>query len=152
MNCTPDFCRNRATKEEIEAHLVLCDDTFMPPLSKRVQISDYADKISTNALRFEAWTENLLVGLLAVYCNDTSNGFAYITSVSILPEFQGRRIASQLIRQGIDYLRVSGFEVLELEVDRGHGKAVRLYEEHGFIARRTTGRNLVMNLNLGEGV
>jgi GNAT superfamily N-acetyltransferase/2-polyprenyl-3-methyl-5-hydroxy-6-metoxy-1,4-benzoquinol methylase len=148
MNWKTEFCCNRATEGEIANHLSLCDANFVPPLSSRVEISEYAHKISVNATRFEAWVEGSLVGLVAVYCNDASHRFAYITSVSVLPGSQGSRIATFLTEQCIRYLRELGFECAELEVHKDNGKAIQLYERLGFIAGKSSGCNLVMGLNM----
>jgi ribosomal protein S18 acetylase RimI-like enzyme len=148
MNRETDFARNRATEGEIAGHLLLCDATFVPPLSSRVEISAYAHKLSAHAIRFEAWAEGSLVGLVAIYCNDASHRLAYITSVSVLPGSQGSGIASQLLEQCIAYVREAGFESIELEVDNENGKALHMYARHGFIARRKSSRNVIMGLNL----
>jgi ribosomal protein S18 acetylase RimI-like enzyme len=50
----------------------------------------------------------------------------------------------------IRYLREFGFEYVELEVDRENGKAIHMYERHGFIASKGSGRTVVMRLNLGR--
>src|SRR5579862_1552588 len=150
MNRETDFARNRATEGEIAGHLLLCDATFVPPLSSRVEISAYAHKLSAYATRFEAWAEGALVGLVAIYCNDASLHLAYIASVSVLPGSQGAGIASQLMEQCIEYVREAGFESIELEVDSENGKALHMYARLAFVARSTPSRNVIMGLNLNE--
>jgi ribosomal protein S18 acetylase RimI-like enzyme len=148
MNEKADFCCNRATEGELANHLLLCDANFVPPLSSRVEISEYAHKIFVKAIRFEAWAEGSLVGLVAMYCNDTSHRFAYITTVSVLQGSQGNRIASRLMEQCLRYLREFGCEYVELEVDKENGRAIHMYGRHGFIASRSRGGTVVMGLNL----
>ena len=150
MSLKAEFCRNRATQEEIANHLSLCDANFVPPLSSRLEISEYAEKIFVHALRFEAWEEGSLVGLVAIYCNDTSRRSAYITSVSVLVGWQRNRVASHLIEQCLGYLRDSEFGCVELEVDTENGKAIDMYEKHGFTIGKSSGRTVVMGLNLGR--
>jgi len=148
MNRETDFARNRATEEEIAGHLLLCDATFVPPLSSRVEISAYAHQLSAHAIRFEAWAEGALVALVAIYCNDASHHLAYITSVSVLPGSQGAGISSQLMEQCIEHVREAGFESIELEVDSENDKALHMYARHGFITRGKSSRNVIMGLNL----
>lgn len=143
-----EFHRNRATEGEIANHLSACDATFVPPLSGRVEIPRYAQKLLLHATRFEAWADGSLVGLVAVYCNGPGRRFAYVTSVSVLPEERGRRIASGLMVRCTEYLRELGFERVELEVDRENEPAIRMYHRHGFIAGDGRGGNLVMHLTL----
>ena len=63
------FRSSKATEAQIAEHLARCDADFVPPLSGRVEINDYAKKISIKAKRFEAWSGDILVGLVAAYCN-----------------------------------------------------------------------------------
>jgi ribosomal protein S18 acetylase RimI-like enzyme len=148
MSWTAEFCNNRATEEEIASHLVLCDARFIPPLSSRVEIKEYAHKIYAKAMRFEAWAEGSLIGLVAIYCDNYHQRVAYITNVSVLETPPGTRIASQLLERGISYLKESDFGQVELEVDRENQRAIRLYDRHGFITRKAEGRALMMKLDL----
>jgi ribosomal protein S18 acetylase RimI-like enzyme len=149
MSWKAEFRRNRATEEQIAEHLVLCDARFVPPLSGRVEIKQYARKIYTQGMRFEAWAEGALIGLVAIYCNSLSQNQAYITNVSTLGALPpGAHIATQLLEQGIGYLREYQFKRVDLEVDKGNNKAIRLYERHGFVTNATNGHTLLMRLEL----
>ena len=93
MQAAVDYLSNKASEAEIAEHLSRCDADFVPPLSGRVEINDYAKKIASKATRFEAWSGGTLVGLVAAYCNDQEKHIAYITSVSVLRN--GRAKASR---------------------------------------------------------
>lgn len=137
MNKAPEFCMNKSSAAAIIEHLRACDDYFVPPLSGRLLgIDDYAHKIADKAVRFEAWAGDELVGLVAVYCNFNGGRRAFITNVSVLPECQGRGIASRLIIRCINHVRELDFARIELEVDDRNRAAVRLYERHGFLTDR----------------
>lgn len=126
------FSTRRATREIIAAHLVCCDNAFTPPLSSRVDIDSYALKIIEKAERFEAWVENSLIGLVAAYCNSSERNTAFITSVSVLPDWQGQKIAEQLMANCLDAAGRLGCTRIELEVDEENGRAIALYEKYGF--------------------
>ena len=128
-----NYCLNKASTLQIITHLKICDTTFVPMLSERISISDYADKIINNAVRFEAWVDNELVGLLAAYCNDTVKHTAFITNVSVLPAWHGKGIASQLMINVIEYVYKLGFDRIALDVDEQNRAAIKLYEKHGFL-------------------
>jgi ribosomal protein S18 acetylase RimI-like enzyme len=137
---------NRAELAEILEHLMRCESDFTPPLAERVEISAYAQRIFARAVRFEAWEGVRLIGLVAAYCNDPVRRSAFVTSVSVLGEWQGRSIASRLMNACIRYVTEAGFEHLELEVDAQNGRAIRLYEKMGFRPKPATPG--VMQLNL----
>lgn len=84
MSKSIEYCLNKASESEIAGHLKQCDADFVPPLSSRVEIKDYAQKIANKATRFEAWSDGTMVGLVAAYYNDHENRLVYITSVSVL--------------------------------------------------------------------
>lgn len=148
MSDTIDFCVDMATEAELGEHLRCCDALFVPPLSNRVAIDAYAAKIFVNAKRFEAWVNGKLVGLLAVYCNHPVAACAFVTSVSVLSEWQGRGLASGLMARSIDAMRRLGFTVIELEVKRNNAEAVALYKKHGFAEGSYRGGSKIMTMAL----
>lgn len=145
MSAAPiTYRRNRATAADIAHHLVRCDAEFMPPLSGRVIIESYAEKLASRAVRFEAWTDSELIGLVAAYCNDAESGVSHITSVSVLKERTGEGIATRLLRECIEYAKLQNFGRIRLEVAAGHGSAIRVYEKCGFSAAGRSGAFLEM--------
>jgi ribosomal protein S18 acetylase RimI-like enzyme/2-polyprenyl-3-methyl-5-hydroxy-6-metoxy-1,4-benzoquinol methylase len=152
MNDSFEYRIGRASEAEIAVHLRACDDTFLPALSSRVDIGGYARKIADKAQRFEASVNGKLVGLVAAYCNMRDRGTAFITSVSVLPGFQRRGIASQLMENCITHVRMQGFARLELEVGGDNDDAIALYEKHGFTARNQSGVMLKMVFDFEKGL
>jgi ribosomal protein S18 acetylase RimI-like enzyme len=132
MTGAPVYGVNQASAAQLLTHLHACDADFSPALSTRVHMGRYAEKISQNAVRFEAWAAGELVGLVAMYCNDHSTGVAFITHVSVLPTWHGQGIASLLIAQSIQYAWASGMKRIKLSVHRGNGPALALYRKLGF--------------------
>lgn len=142
---TPEYRRDSASADQLASLLQRCDASFVPPLSKRVDLDQYASKIVANAVRFEAWDGAGPVALLAVYCNDQTGGMAWITSVSVAPEWARRGIADALLADCKRHARAAGMRKLALEVDAANTPALQLYRKHGFTAGQTAGH---MTLNL----
>jgi ribosomal protein S18 acetylase RimI-like enzyme len=148
---TVEYLLNNASAAQIAEHLLRCDADFVPPLSGRVKISDYAEKIANRAARFEAWSDGALVGMVAAYCNDREKGIAYVTSVSVLREWVGRNIAAHLMNQCVEHAKALRMNQVALEVAGDNVRAVRLYEKCGFIAGRVRAPFIDMNLYLKGG-
>ncbi|MBX3644876.1 MAG: GNAT family N-acetyltransferase [Rubrivivax sp.] len=144
----PLLVRNRSGREAVLAHLQACDSAFRPPLSERIDLVAYAEKIATRAERFEAWDGERLVALVAAYCNDPDRRTAFLTSVSVLPERHGLGLASQLLDWCIDHARAGGFERIELEVDESNQAALRLYDRHGLVLIGRRGSTRILELAL----
>lgn len=143
-----EFGLNKASEAQIAEHFVRCDADFVPPLSGRVEIRDYAQKVASKATRFEAWSGGTLVGLVAAYCNDQEKRIAYITSVSVLSEWMGKGIAASLMKLCIDYSKTSGMRQISLEVASDNTPAIKLYEKSGFVAGKVNAPFVTMNLYL----
>lgn len=142
-----EVCAGRASAVQVAEHLNLCDALFHPKLSSKVNIADYAKKLTDLALCLEAWQQGELVGLLCVYCNDPQNG-AFVTNVSVVPDFQGQGMASELLRNAIETVREIGFDTLKLEVGDTNVAALRLYQQFGFVPDQVTYQSTMMKLNL----
>lgn len=151
MSNTVDYMLNKASTAQIADHLLRCDADFVPPLSTRVAINNYAKKIRSKAMRFEAWSDGHLVGLVAAYCNDQEKRIAYITSVSVLHEWIGKGIASSLVERCIDYAKTAQIWQISLEVAGDNIPAIKLYEKNGFVVDKANMPFVRMNRYLKDG-
>ena len=124
---------NTATFEQVYEHLTACDEQFVPPLSQRLQISSYAEKLVSLSNTFEVWDGQQLVGLVAVYMNDADLKSSFITNVSVLRGYEGKGIASKLLSESIEQSKQNGFSQIVLEVDAENHPARSLYIKKGFI-------------------
>ncbi|CAN5786999.1 hypothetical protein BH11GEM2_BH11GEM2_06880 [soil metagenome] len=131
------YRHNASTERDVAEHLQCCDASFIPHLSERTDLPDYARKIASKAERFEAWSTDRLVGLVAAYCNDRTERIAYITSVSVLQEWTGRGIARRLVDDCVAHARGVGMTRIALEVFSDNLPAIRLYEGRGFSTEHT---------------
>ncbi|QNA44984.1 GNAT family N-acetyltransferase [Lacibacter sediminis] len=103
----------------------------MPSLNKKVDIKLYAEKITTYAVRFEAWYADELIGLVAAYFNDEKQA-SFITNVSTVPQYSGKGIASQLMKECISFANANRFNGITLRVAQHNSNAIALYSKFGF--------------------
>lgn len=122
-----------AVENDIFAHLQECTDNFSPPLNKRVNIKEYSQKIFDKSMTFEAWKNQILVGLIAAYLNESSGRSVYITNVSVMKDFMGLGIASTLLSECIEYARKKNRKEIKLEVGKENIQAISLYRKFGFM-------------------
>lgn len=139
------FARNDSDAQAIGAHLRLCDADFVPPLSTRVVIDRYAEKLADKAERFEAWVEGNLVGLVASYCDRPESGAAFVSSVSLLPARRGSGLGGKLMRDCCAYAAAAGFKRVELRVDTGNGPARLFYGRLGFRILGAEGDDIILH-------
>jgi len=141
-------CINKSNATEIAGHLKECNCQFVPKLSSRINIDQYANKIFEKAVRFEAINQGKIIGLVAIYCNDEKKSSAYITSVSVKKDYQGMGIGSELLDAGIKYVKTLEFKSIELEVSSMNIKAINLYEKKNFILHNNNSELVLMRLEI----
>jgi ribosomal-protein-alanine N-acetyltransferase len=129
---TPIIKTDTSDATDIENHLLECDVRFSPPLSLRVNLSEYAKKLAVLTDRFEAWDSDRLVGLVATYIRNSNQIEGFITSVSVCNDFEGQGIGSQLMQRCLASASAYGLTKLSLEVAEQDVRAFEFYLKFGF--------------------
>lgn len=119
-------------KLEIENLLWQIDGDFHSPLSLRLNIADYAEKMAKNATIFSVYDKETLTAFAAVYCNDSNSQIAYLTMIAVAPGYRERGLGSNLIEASIRYLKRINFKSFKLEVDKKNINALAMYQRFGF--------------------
>lgn len=121
---------NTASEEDILTHLNHCNNQFEPALSTRVSLETYAKKMADYAILFEAWVDEKLIGMVAMYLNEMKQG--YITNVSVYIEYGGKGIANQIFVNLMRYTKANNISEIKLEVSAINIAAINLYKNFGF--------------------
>jgi len=109
------------------------DSDFSPPLSVRVNLSDYVDKLLGNAEVFGIYNSlSRLVGAFAVYANDHENHAAYVSFIATDPLVRGMGLGRKLMMCMVTHCRDLNMKSLKLEVSRTNQVAIELYRKVGF--------------------
>lgn len=143
-----DYKIKKALQRDLYLHLEMCDHLFVPSLSNKVNLHDYAQKLYEKSQTFEAWHKKELVGIIAVYFNDNQSKKGYITNVSILENYMNKSIASQLIKMTKEYARNNDFTKILLEVQSKNYNAIALYKKHHFEIEREEEEALFMEFRI----
>ncbi len=139
----------KAGLEDIHRHLQNCSGHFDPPLSGKVNVADYARKIFTHSITFEAWNEGVLAGLIAIYFNAEDRS-AFITNVSVMKTAMNAGIASSLLSNCIVYAGTENTRAISLAVREKNIKAINLYSKFGFIVIDKKAGELQMKLPINK--
>jgi len=139
-----------ASQASIFAHLQACRDYFMPPLDQTVNIKEYAAKIFKKAVTFEAWSNGILVGLLAAYFNDQTNKIGFITNLSVIKEFFGQGVAKKLMAKCLSYAEKKGFNKITLTVNKNNLPAISLYQKFNFSQTGVSGDSVSLELKISK--
>ncbi len=123
------YAVNSSNTKAVKQHLQAVGPTLPIPLSEVVDIHKYSEKIKKFAVRYEAWHEETLVGLIAVYQNHETK-IIYVTHVGVLSSYQTLGIASKLMKSII--AKYKDFKI-DLMVHHENYKVIAFYKRHGFM-------------------
>jgi ribosomal protein S18 acetylase RimI-like enzyme len=140
------YTTKTANEQELHLHLKECDNDFIPPLSKRVNLDEYSLKLYERSVTFEAWSDQRIIGLIAAYFNNFQEAAGFITSVSVVSEFKGLGVASHLMSDCIKYAQNAQFTSILLEVNKASIPAINLYKKFGFADSESNEKVMMMKL------
>jgi ribosomal protein S18 acetylase RimI-like enzyme len=135
-----------ASKHKIYLHLLECNNDFVPPLYEKVNLVEYARKLFKSSVTFEAWSNKKLIGLISAYFNNTKESIGYITNVSVIGDYKGHGIASQLLSNCIQHAANIKFNTLLLEVDKKNIIAINFYKKHNFVNSKNKEKTRILKL------
>ncbi|MBR1635443.1 MAG: GNAT family N-acetyltransferase [Lachnospiraceae bacterium] len=121
-----EWCIGGRHRERIEKFLFKCDSSFKPALSERVDITQYAEKISRYAETVFFVHHEKDIAASSLYCNRYP---AYITSVAVLPDYTGQGIGTSLIREAEQHCIQKRLKKIRLET---YGTVYLFYQTLGY--------------------
>ena len=127
--------------EFLRRHMEEISEIIIPPLKERVDLSGYTEKLAKYADIFYAKNQEKVCGSCEVYLNQKR---AYITSIAVFPEYQGRGIGSALLNAVVKEVEMRNIEEIDLEVFMNNIKAICFYKRHGFFAIEEKGKWIKM--------
>lgn len=141
MNITLDI--NRSSELHIYNHLMFVSSSFVPALDTYVNIAEYANKLYLNSIRFEAYYNSELIGLIAGYKVQEQNSF-FISNTSVYDDFNGKQVGHSLFNLLIHYCKKNSIANIKLEVFKKNERAIRFYFKKGFKEIEQTENRLIL--------
>lgn len=121
------------SKDQLIIFLKKVNNEFPVPLSEKQDLESYAKKLLEKAtLCYEINEQNQIIALVAGYTDCLSNNMAYISMVSTLPEYQGKGIATELVKKFINICIDKNISGIHLYAVAENTPAVKLYKKLGF--------------------
>lgn len=118
-------------KEKILNFLRKVDHDFNPPLSSKVNLEEYVEKITQQArLIIRYSNEREIIGLAVLYCNDLKELKAYVSIVAVASAQRSKGYAKDMMQEAIDHARGAGFHTLGIHTNNPY--AMALYRNLGF--------------------
>ena len=128
----PDYCIKKENISTIKkAAMEICDSAFLYSICKRPDYNDLFTKINHYADFIVAYTHDIL-GYVAIYANDYTNGIAYITLIGVRKEYQNRHIGRSLLHACFAIGKYRKLKAIKLEVRKNNKSAIYFYKNNGF--------------------
>lgn len=115
--------------------LTAIDASLPTPLSSRVNLKQYAEKILKNGVALSAERNGAIVSSAMFYCNDRENGEAYLTLLGTIPGYEGNGYASCVMDKAEEFAKKNGMKKMCLETEMTNREAVGFYSRRGFVIR-----------------
>lgn len=106
------------------------DEDFSPSLSSKVTLFEYVEKIQNKAELIIDIDNNIIRGLVVLYCNNLDNRNAYISLVGVKKDYRGRGIARNLMKDAIKIAKDKGMKILGIHSN--NPAALNIYKTLGF--------------------
>lgn len=119
-------------KDELLSFLRSVEALFPVPLSEKVDLEEYADKLLDRACLVVERADGEIAGLAAGYVEHLTGDFAYVAVVGVRPEHQRKGIARSLVSRFVELCRAKGLKGVHLYTDASNAPAIRMYEKLGF--------------------
>lgn len=119
--------------EDVYRFLVETDNEFPAPLSKKVNLTDYALKLAHFSEFSFCIEDHSIAGMISCYMNRPP--IAFISNVCIRSNYQNMGVFKRLFSNLTTHLKSKGFSIVHLEVSDANIIAQKAYLSVGFQAK-----------------
>ena len=122
----------KINKDFFKQYILQYDNDFYEPLSKRVDMDTFSDKINKQSTTFVLVYKEVVAGLIASYFYDLLSQRGFITLVHTIREFRGKHLAARLVEAVKVHAKSINFHAIDLVVYKDNVVAYKLYLSNGF--------------------
>lgn len=119
-------------KDFIKEYILQYDKDFYEPLSARVDMDAFSQKLSDLSTTFVIYKDAEVAGLICSYFYDPASRAGFITLVHTKHKYRGQHLSLHLLNVVKEYACKYGFEKITLFVSKQQTSAFQLYSRHGF--------------------
>jgi len=133
------------TKDRIQDFLKKIDLHFIPfPLSNRVDLKLFSEKLADYAVHFSIEDDNQLIGLCCTYINDSEKKSAFISIVCLDPNYCGIGLGKRLIQECENYAKKRSYKSIASEVHIENLPSIKMFKAIGYYIEKQENESLFM--------
>jgi ribosomal protein S18 acetylase RimI-like enzyme len=121
--------------KDIEAFIRKLDKDFVPPLSNRVDLKAYAEKLVKEGIVLVARNSkdrSSLQGMLGFYCTPEEFDVAFISFLGVVPSARGQGLANHLLAECKNIVHLAEMDAIETRTWHTNTAGIRAYLRCGF--------------------
>ena len=122
----------KPTVEEIEIFLNAVEQDFPVPLSEKVDLKEYAQKLFDHATIFCAYENGVIASMVAGYTRNLTDDLAFVSIMATRKEYRGQGLASKQLGKFLEESRNVGVKGVHVYAVESNLPAVATYKKHGF--------------------
>lgn len=122
-------------KEDYIRFLKNVDKDFPIPLSKKIKIDEYVEKLISTANVIVEKDNGKIIGMVAGYIDNSIEEISYISIVAVQKEYRGKSIAKKLLQKYIDECKEKNLKGVHLYTHKTNITALTMYKNFGFISK-----------------
>lgn len=119
-------------KEKLKEFILNINYDFPIPITEKINIDEFLDKIKKNGKVYCAYDENEIVGCNYFYANNQKEKIAFITLLAIKKEYRGSGIGSILLDKTIEYCKKQKLKKIQLYTHKNNYTARKFYSKKRF--------------------
>lgn len=121
--------------EKIVEFVDSMDKFFNPSIGKQVSLDDYIKKLKNQGHILGGLdSDKNITCLIGFYANDQINQKAFISYLSVSPEYQGKGLAKKLIKEVLSICKKKNMKICQVTTWSENKNALSLYRQLGFKA------------------
>lgn len=124
------------------------DDLFSVPLSERVDLEAYAEKILAHADIAFAVIDEKIAGIIVLYANDVEKRAARVTLLAVAPFARRRGVSTALLSNAMALARQRNMHLLEARPFKKNSAAMATYRSLRFREVCQDGARIVLQAEL----
>ena len=109
------------------------DKEFPVPLSKRINIQEYSEKLCDKGDIFIKSVGDEIVGFIAGYATQAEGNMGYISIIAVKKEYRKQGIADELVEKFLERAKSLGKQGVHVYTYKNNLPARKMYYRCGFI-------------------
>ncbi len=120
-------------KHELIEVVLSTEGSFVPPISQRVDIDKYIEKLFEESVVFFAVDKKNrnVLGLSSFYCTPDVFQYAFLSYIAVLQK--GKRIGEKLLNESLRYCKEKGMKGMDTQTWEGNEASLGLFSKLGFL-------------------